>query len=82
MSLLSFILIWNNEKKVLRISSIIKQIQTECHEVKNINKPSHKQDFKLVYVSGTTKNNLEIEDYDFCVSVPDAVALHRHVEMF
>jgi hypothetical protein len=78
----SFPVLWNNERKQVKIAALLLKAEKECIEVGDISTPKDENNFKLVYASGVTNNEDEITDSEFNVSVDSSVKLIRCVEMF
>jgi hypothetical protein len=54
---LSFPILWNNERKQVKIAALLKKAEEEAEAVDDYKKPKDSQNFKLVYASGQSKND-------------------------
>ncbi len=79
--IISFPVLWNNERKSVKIQSMISKAKKICTEV-DYRKPQAEDNFKLVYASGTTTNQESIFDEDFDLEVENSIKLVRNVEMY
>ena len=77
----SFPVLWNNERKQVRIASLLSKARKECVEV-NCKSPEDANNYKLVYASGETTNESAITDREFNISVDNCVKICRVVEMY
>ena len=74
-------MLWNNERKQVRIAALLMKGRKQCIDVES-KTPSDSQNLKLVYTSGETKNEQTILDEPFDIEVDNSVQLIRCVEMF
>jgi hypothetical protein len=74
-------LLWNNERKYVRMDSLISKAKKMVVEVDH-REPRQEDNFKLVHASGITVNHETITDADFGIAVENSVKLIRHVEMY
>jgi len=81
MIIVSFPVLWNNERKKVRIESVIITGGKRCEEV-NINEATEATNYKLVYGSGETSVQDLIQDGELQVDVQNALRLIRKVEMY
>lgn len=77
----AFAILWNNERKSVKIQSLISKARKQCIEVDYRN-PAPEDNFKLVYTSGITTNKEQLMDRDFELEVENSVRLIRIVEMY
>jgi len=52
----SFPILWNNERKQVKIEHLLNNGEKKCQDCKDLTNPTDEQNFKLIYVSGETKN--------------------------
>ncbi|CDW88063.1 transmembrane protein 43 [Stylonychia lemnae] len=78
----SFPILWNNERKQVKIAALLKKAEEEAVDVIDYKKPEDTQNFKLLYASGQSKNDSILEDEKFGIQVKNAVKLVRRVEMY
>ena len=78
---LAFPILWNNERKMVRIAQLIKKARQQCVSI-NFREPKIEDNYKLVHASGTTLNRELIIDGDFDVEAENSIRLIRSVQMF
>lgn len=78
---LSFPLLWNNERKYVKIAALLSKGRKVCVEA-DVRAPKIENNFKLVYASGITTNDDPLVDSDLGIEVQNSVRLVRTVEMY
>lgn len=81
LAIVALALLWNNERKKVRISHLLAKAKRDCLSIDSRN-PTQGNNFKLVYVSGMTENRYPVTDKEFGVEVDNSVKLVREVEMY
>ena len=78
----AFPILWNNERKQVKIGELLTKGEKECRNITDVNNPSSENNFKLVYASGETSNHSATVDEHLHIKVENAVKLIRTVEMY
>lgn len=63
--IIAFPIMWNNERKQVKVEALIKQGQKKCQNVQDQNNPEATQNFALVYASGISRNEELLKDEEF-----------------
>ena len=77
----SQVLLWKNERKAVTFARMISIARKACVSADK-DQPTQDNDRKLVHISGTTNNQIDLCDRDFGVVAKDSYRLKRKVEMF
>ena len=80
--LLSFPILWFNERRNVKIDSLFLSGLKLCKEIESIENPQESHNFELVYVSGETKNQAKVRDDELGFEYPNCVKLIRTVHMY
>ena len=81
LSIFGTLLLYKNELKSVLFTQIMDRAQSECIAV-NPQNPQRGNEYKLVHISGTAQNKINLTDRDFGVVAQDAYRLKRRVEMY
>ena len=77
----AFPILWNTERKNVRIDALLSKGEEKCEEI-NIEEPQEDKDFKLVFGSGISKTSDSLEDTEMGLSLDDCLKIKRTVEMY
>ena len=77
----SQVLLWKNEKKAVTFAKLITEARQACVKA-DCDEPSEENDYKLVHVTGTAENSINLCDRDFSVVAQDCYRLKRKSEMY
>ncbi len=79
---IAFPLLWNNERKQVKIAILLSKAEALCLESVDSKIPLPENNFKLIHVSGISENPQGLKDTDTHLEVKDSVKLIRRVEMY
>jgi hypothetical protein len=52
----AFPVLWNNERKQVKVGQFLKKAEAECVDIRDIKYPDIAQNFRLTYGTGETSN--------------------------
>lgn len=79
--LVAQLMLWFNEKRAVKHTFLIDSIQQACTKL-DPQTTTHKNLFKLVYLTAETSNKDALFDSEFGVAAQDSYRLRRIVEMY
>jgi len=78
---LSQVILWKNEQRAVRFASLLWRARKACVNGDPSRAKNENMD-KLIHISSTTSNEINLCDRDFSVVAQDSYRLKRKVEMF